>query len=183
MAKIDRLLTPGEHVHLVSREHGVVLLGPFLRAAAVVAAAAVGAILAAGLDLPAAVRLIPVLVAGLVAARGLLGLVRAVAGWQRRVLVVTDHRAVLLAGGRGRRAAIVPLSAISDVEIVCPAAGRMLHYGGVVVRSDGDSGLLFGLRRLPDPDLLLGLLLGLAEDRAAARPRWTPSALAPGAFR
>jgi hypothetical protein len=43
----------------------------------------------------------------------------------------------------------------------------MLHYGGVVVRSGGGSGLLFGLRRLPDPDLLLGLLLGLAEDRAA----------------
>jgi hypothetical protein len=74
---------------------------------------------------------------------------------------------VLLAGGLGRRAAIVPLSAISDVEIVCPTAGRMLHYGGVVVRSGGGSGLLFGLRRLPDPDLLLGLLLGLAEDRAA----------------
>jgi Bacterial PH domain len=183
MAKIDRLLAPGEHVHLVSREHGVVLLGPFLRAAAVVALAAVGAILAAGLDLPAAVRLIPVLVAAFVAAWALLGLMRAVARWQRRVLIVTDSRAVLLAGGMDRRPAIVPLSAISDVEIVCPAAGRMLHYGGVAVRSGAGSGLLFGLRRLPDPDLLLGLLLGLAEDRAAARPRWTPSALAPGALR
>jgi hypothetical protein len=182
MAKIDRLLAPGEHVHLVSREHGVVLLGPFLRAVVVVALAAAGAILAAGLDLPAAVRLIPVLVAALVAARGLLALVRAVARWQRRMLVVTDRRAVLLAG-RGRQAAIVPLSAISDVEIVCPAAGRMLHYGGVVVYTGGGSELLFGLRRLADPDLVLGLLLGLAEDRATARPRFTPSALAPGALR
>jgi hypothetical protein len=98
------------------------------------------------------------------------------------MLVVTDRRAVLLAG-RGGQAAIVPLSAISDVEVVCPAAGRMLHYGGVVVHRGGGSELLFGLRRLADPDLVLGLLLGLAEDRATARPRWTPSALAPGALR
>jgi hypothetical protein len=182
MAQIDRLLTPGEHVHLMSREHGVVLLAPFLRAAAIVALSAGGAILAAGLDLPAAVRLIPVLVAAAAAGRALVNLVRAVARWQRQVLVVTDRCAVLLAGGLGQRAAVVPLSAISDIEIVCPAAGRMLHYGGVVVHRGGRCDLLFGLRRLPDPDLLLGLLLGLAEDRAA-RPQWTPAQVAPAALR
>ncbi len=182
MAQIDRLLAPGERVHLQSREHGVVLLAPFLRAGTIVAFAAAGAILAAGLDLPAPVRLIPVLVAGVAAARALVSLVRAVARWQRQVLVVTDRRALLLAGGMGQRAAIVPLGAISDIEIVCPAAGRVLHYGGVVVRSGEGRGLLFGLRRLPDPDLLLGLLLGLAEDRPAA-PRWTPAPAAPGALR
>jgi hypothetical protein len=178
MAQIDRLLAPGEHVHLQSREHGVVLLGPFLRAAAILALAAAGAILAAGLALPAPVRLIPVLVAAAVAARALTTLVRAVARWQRQVLVVTDRRAVLL----GQRAAIVPLSAISDIEIVCPAAGRMLHYGGVVVGSGGRRGFLFGLRRLPDPDLLLGLLLGLSEDRRV-RPRLEPAGVARGALR
>jgi hypothetical protein len=165
-------------VHLQSREHGVVLLGPFLRAAAFLALAAAGAILAAGLALPAPVRLIPVLVAAAVAARALTTLVRAVARWQRQVLVVTDRRAVLL----GQRAAIVPLSAISDIEIVCPAAGRMLHYGGVVVGSGGRRGFLFGLRRLPDPDLLLGLLLGLSEDRRV-RPRLEPAGVARGALR
>ncbi len=178
MAQIDRLLAPGEHVHLQSREHGVVLLGPFLRAAAILALAAAGAILAAGLALPAPVRLIPVLVAAAVAARALATLVRAVARWQRQVLVVTDRRAVLL----GRGAAIVPLSAISDIEIVCPAAGRVLHYGGVVVGSGGRRGFLFGLRRLPDPDLLLGLLLGLSEDRRV-RPRLEPAGVARGALR
>ena len=178
MAQIDRLLAPGEHVHLQSREHGVVLLGPFLRAAAILALAAAGAILAAGLALPAPVRLIPVLVAAAAAARALATLVRAVARWQRQVLVVTDRRAVLL----GQRAAIVPLSAISDIEIVCPAAGRVLHYGGVVVGSGGRRGFLFGLRRLPDPDLLLGLLLGLSEDRRV-RPRLEPAGVARGALR
>ena len=178
MAQIDRLLAPGEHVHLQSREHGVVLLGPFLRAAAILALAAAGAILAAGLALPAPVRLIPVLVAAAAAARALATLVRAVARWQRQVLVVTDRRAVLL----GRRAAIVPLSAISDIEIVCPTGGRVLHYGGVVVGSGGRRGFLFGLRRLPDPDLLLGLLLGLSEDRRV-RPRLEPAGATRGALR
>jgi len=182
MPQIDRLLTPGERVHLISREHGVVLLAPFLRAAAIVALSAAGAILAAGLDLPAAVRLIPVLVAAAAAVRALVSLVGAVARWQRQVLVVTDSRAVLLAGSLGQRAAIIPLSAISDIEILSGAAGRALHYGGVVVRTGGRSGLLFGLRRLPDPDLLLGLLLGLAEDRAA-QPRWAAPVLAPSVLR
>ena len=106
MAQIDRLLSPDEHVHLVSREHGVVLVWPFLRAAMIVAGAAAAAIAAAGLDLPAAIRRVPVLAAAAVAAGALLRVVRVVSRWQRRVLVVTDHRALLLAGGLGSRAAM-----------------------------------------------------------------------------
>src|SRR6185312_6465315 len=126
---------PNEHVHLVSREHGVVLVWPFLRAAMILALACAGAIAAAGLDLPAAIRLVPVLAAAGLGA--LLRVVRVVSRWQRRVLVVTDRRALLLAGGLGSRAAIVPLQAIGDVEVYAPAAGRMLHYGGVVVGTGG----------------------------------------------
>jgi hypothetical protein len=183
MAQIDRLLAPGERVHLVTREHGIVLLWPFLRAAIVLAFAAAVAIAAAGLDLPAAIRLVPVLAAAAVAVGALLRVVRVVARWQRRVLVVTDRRAVLLAGGVGSRAAVVPLQAIGDVEVFAPAAGRVLHYGGVVVGAGGRRGLLFGLRRLPDPDLLLGLLLGLAEEREDARPRWSRPTLTPAPLR
>jgi hypothetical protein len=183
MGRIDRLLAPGEHVHLVSREHGVVLLRPFLRAAMIVAAAAAAAILIAGLGVLGPARLVLALVAAIAAAHGVARFARAVARWQRRVLIVTDRRAVLLSGGAGQRAAIVPLSAISDIEIVRPAAGRVLHYGGVVVGGGGRRGLLFGLRQLPDPDLLLGLLLGLADEGAGARPRRTPRAVTPAAAR
>jgi hypothetical protein len=152
---------------------------PFVRAAIILALAAAAAIAAAGLDLPAAIRLVPVLAAAALALGALLRVVRVVARWQRRVLVVTDRRALLVAGGLGSRAAIVPLQAIGDVEVFAPAAGRVLHYGGVVVGTGGRRGLLFGLRRLPDPDLLLGLLLGLAEEREAARPRWATLTPAP----
>jgi hypothetical protein len=172
MAPIDRLLAPDERIHLVSREHGVVLLRPFLRTAATVLLAAAVAIATAGLDLPAAVRLVPVLAAGAFATAALVRLARDVAGWQRRLLVVTDRRAVLVAGGLAQRAEMVPLSAISDIEIVCPAAGRVLHYGGVMVATGAGRAPLLGMRRLPDPDLLLGLLLGLAEESAPPRPRW-----------
>jgi hypothetical protein len=180
MGQIDRLLAPGERVHLVSREHGVVLLAPFLRAVTVIAASAAAAILAAGLGVLGPVRFVLAGLAALAAAHALLQLARSVARWQRRVLVVTDRRAVLLAGGLSQRAAVFPLSAISDIEIVRPAAGRVLHYGGVVVGGGAGRSLLFGLRRLPDPDLLLGLLLGLADESAGMRPRWSPAAAAPG---
>jgi len=181
MAQIDRLLAPGERVHLISREHGVVLLRPFVRAAAALGVLAVGAVAVAGLDVPAAVRVVPLALAGGAAALVLLRLTRDVARWQQRILVVTDRRAVLVAGALAQRAEVMPLAAISDIEIVCPAAGRVLHYGGVVVAAGGRRGLLLGMRRLPDPDLLLGLLLGLAEEAAHARPRWAPAA--PGALR
>jgi hypothetical protein len=180
MGQLDRLLAPGERVHLVSREHGVVLLAPFLRAVMVVAASAAAAILIAGLGVLGPVRLVLAGLAALAAAHALLQLARAVGRWQRRLLVVTDRRAVLLAGGLSRRAAVFPLSAISNIEIVRPAAGRVLHYGGVLVGGGAERTLLFGLRRLPDPDLLLGLLLGLADEGAGMRPHWSPAAAAPG---
>jgi membrane protein YdbS with pleckstrin-like domain len=182
MAPIDRLLAPGERVHLMSREHGVVLVRPFVGAAVVVAAAAAVAIAVAGQQALGPFRIVLAVAAALAAARALLHLVRAVARWQRRMLVVTDRRLVLFAGGLAQQAAVVPLHAITDIEIVRPPAGRMLHYGGVVVSSGGRRGLLFGLRRLPDPDLLLGLLFGLAEERPRPRRRLTRP-LVPGALR
>jgi hypothetical protein len=178
MGQIDRLLAPGERIHLVSREHGVVLVAPFVRAAVVVAAAAAAAILIARLAVLGPARLVLAALAALAAAHALLQLARSVARWQRRVLVVTDRRAVLLAGGLGQRVAVFPLSAISDIEIVRPAAGRVLHYGGVLVGGGAGRSLLFGLRRLPDPDLLLGLLLGLADESGGMRPRWRTAAAA-----
>lgn len=182
MAPIDRLLAPGERVHLMSREHGVVLVRPFLGAAAVVSAVAAAAIVVAGLQVLGPLRVVLAVAAALAAARALLQLVRAVARWQRRVLVVTDRRMLLLGGGPGRQVAVMPLHAITDIEIVRPPAGRMLRYGGVVVSSGGRRGLLFGLRRLPDPDLILGLLLGLEEERP--RPRRAPAGtLVHGALR
>ena len=174
MPPIDRLLARDEHVHLVSREHEVVLVRPFLRACIVLTACAYTSVRAAASGVPLPLRVLAVGVLGVIAVRTLARLARAVGGWQRRVLVVTDRRALLVHGGISRRVAALPLDAIHDLEIVRARPGWMLHYGGLVVSTGGRRDLMFGLRRLPDPDLLFGLLLGLADDlpEPSSPPRW-----------
>jgi hypothetical protein len=95
--------------------------------------------------------------------------------------VVTDRRALLIAGGLSRRVAVVPLDSVEEVEVRMSALGRMLRYGGLVVSAGGRRGLLFGLRRLPDPDLVFALVLGL-DERIAARPRRSQPVSAVGAL-
>ena len=174
MPPIDRLLARDEHVHLVSREHEVVLVGPFLRACIVLTACAYTAVRVAASGVPLPLRVLAVCVLGVIAVRTLVRLARAVGRWQRRVLVVTDRRALLVHGGISRRVTALPLDAIHDLEIVRARPGWMLHYGGLVVSTGGRRDLMFGLRRLPDPDLLYGLLLGLADDlpELSSPSRW-----------
>jgi hypothetical protein len=178
MPPLERLLARDEYVHLVSREHEVVLVGPFVRACVVLTACAYTAVRVAASGVPLPLRVLAVGVLGVIAVRTLLRLARAVGRWQRRVLVVTDRRALLLHGGISRRVAALPLEAIHDLEIVRARPGWVLHYGGLVVSTGGRRDLMFGLRRLPDPDLLFGLLLGLADDlpepSSPPRRRLTP---------
>ena len=56
MARADRLVSRSERIHLVSREHGVVLIRPFLRAAVVVAVGGAAALEASSSSLPAILR-------------------------------------------------------------------------------------------------------------------------------
>jgi Bacterial PH domain len=174
MAHVDRLLARGEHVHLVSREHEVVLVGPFLRASIVLTACCYAAVRVAAAGAPLPLRVLAVGVLGAVALRSLVRLAGAVGRWQRRTLVVTDRRALLVHGGVSRKVAALPLEAIHDIEAVRARPGWFLHYGGLVVSTGGRRDLLFGLRRLPDPDLLLGLMLGLADElpEPSPPPRW-----------
>ena len=166
MPRFDRLLAPNERLQLVSREHGVVLASPFAQTVVVVAAAAAAAFGGASLAAPDPVRRGVVLVAAGVACVAFLRLVRAVVRWQTSTLVVTDRRAMLVCGRVAPRVASLRLDSIDDIEITCSPPGRVLHYGRLIVSSGGRRGALLGLRRLPDPDLLLALLLGLT-----ARPR------------
>ena len=170
----ERLLLRDEHVHLVTREHEIVLVGPFLRACIVLTACSYASVRIAATGIPVPLRLLVVGILGLLAVRTLVRLARAVGRWQRRTLVITDRRALLVHGALSRRVAALPLDSIHDIEITRARPGWVFHYGGLVVSTGGRRDLLFGLRRLPDPDLLLGLLLGLADDLAepSAPPRW-----------
>jgi Bacterial PH domain len=174
MPSLERLLLRDEHVHLVTREHEIVLVGPFLRACIVLTGCSYASVRIAATGIPVPLRLLVVGILGLLAVRTLVRLARAVGRWQRRTLVITDRRALLVHGALSRRGAALPLDSIHDIEITRARPGWVFHYGGLVVSTGGRRDLLFGLRRLPDPDLLLGLLLGLADDLAepSAPPRW-----------
>lgn len=180
MPRLDRLLAPHERLQLVSREHGVVLAAPFAQTAVAVAASAALAYVAASSGAPGGVRRVAVLAAAGVAAIAFLRLVRVVLRWQTSTLVITDRRAMLVCGRVAPRVASLRLDSIEDIEINCSPAGRMLHYGRLIVSAGGRRGTLLGLRRLPDPDLVLALLLGLtARPRLRRRSRPRPAAPAP----
>ena len=69
----------------------------------------------------------------------------------------------MVGGGFSRRIAVLPLAAIEAVEARTDGLGRRFHYGGLMVTASGRRMPLFGLRRLPDPDLLFGLIMGLDQ--------------------
>jgi Bacterial PH domain len=175
MPAIDRLLAPSERVHLVTREHGVVLAPAFLRTSAGLAGLGALAYAAARAHVLGQARPAVAILAGAIAAALILLLVRRVLGWHARRLVVTDRRAMLVAGGLSRRVEVMPLDTIEAIEVRCSGLGRVLRFGGLVVTTRRRRGLLFGLQRLPDPDLVFGLVLGL-DDQIPASPRSSPSA-------
>jgi PH (Pleckstrin Homology) domain-containing protein len=175
MAALHRLLAPDERVHLVTREHGIVLVPAFLRTLLGLAMLTVVAVDVAGTRWLGPGRVAVAVAAGALAVWMLGGLVRVVMRWQTRRLVVTDRRALLLQGGLTRRVATLQLDAIDAIEVQSWALGRIVRCGGLVVTSEGRRAPLHGLRRLPDPDLVLGLVLGL-DERIPATPRRPASA-------
>ena len=71
MPPLDRLLARDEHVHLVTREHEVVLVGPFLRACIVLTACAYASVRIAASGVPLPLRLLAVGILGVLAVRTL----------------------------------------------------------------------------------------------------------------
>ncbi len=167
MGRAERLLAPGERVHLVTREHGVVLARPFARATLLLAACAAGGYAIALTTALGEVRVALLVVLAAVALRAWLRLALALVRWRARRLVVTDRKLVLESGALVRRAAVLRLSQLEDVETVSGGAGRLLRYGGLVVGVGGRERLLFDLAHLPEPDALAGLVLDLADEQAA----------------
>jgi Bacterial PH domain len=178
MASLERLLAPEERVHLVTREHGMVLAPAFLRALAGLTALGLLAHAAAATGRLGPLRVGVAVVAGALALVVIARLLRAVTAWHVRRLVVTDRRALLLSGGLSRRVAVVPLDTIEEIAVRRSAPGRLLRYGSLVVVASGRRGPLFGLRQVPDPDLVFGLVLGL-DGRIPSRPRRRPPMAVP----
>jgi hypothetical protein len=105
--RLTSIVSPTERIHLVTREHGIVLLRPFFRSTLAVALFGGCALELAGSPAPSPLRWAVAIVAGVIVSISLLGLVRRVMRWNRRRLVVTDRRVLMLSGTFSRRATAV----------------------------------------------------------------------------
>jgi hypothetical protein len=162
MGAVDHLLADGERIHLVTREHGVVLLGAFLRATATLLVVGGAAYELSGVHSLGLVPVVSALLAGVVSVRVLLRLIATVARWYSRRLIVTDRKVILLQGPLARRVTALPLRMVDEIEV--RRSGALGRCGALLVTSSGRRAPLLGLRRLPQPDLVMGLVLGLSGE-------------------
>jgi|tagenome__1003787_1003787.scaffolds.fasta_scaffold20929927_2 hypothetical protein len=169
MRHIDHLLRDRERVLIVTREHGVVLVRPFLRAALVVGAASAMAVALAGARWMWPAPALLAAAAGLAALRAVARLALQVGRWHTRRLVVTDRKVMYVRGALRRRVSALSLAAVDDVEVARRSRLLGISCGGLVVYAGGRHGTLFGLRRLPHPDRLLSLLVSLIDDEREPR--------------
>jgi uncharacterized membrane protein YdbT with pleckstrin-like domain len=139
------LADPDEQVYLDARRHGIVLLRPLARAAAVAILGLVGLALGWPLSAAGVVLLAVAAVAALAA----------VWRWDRTHVVLTTEKLFVVHGLLRRRAAAVRLAKVSTIELEQSLAGRLFGYGTVVA---GD----LEIECVPDPRELCGLVQRLS---------------------
>jgi hypothetical protein len=140
---VKRYLDPGEQVRLETRQHGVVLARPLLRA--VVLAGAGAALVVLGMPVAWPLGVPGAIAIGL----GALVALRAVLRWDRTLLVLTSRKLLVLHGVVRRRVAASSLGPGGAVEVEQGLVGRMLGYGTVVA---GELEVPY----VPDPSRLCG---------------------------
>ena len=130
-------------MRLETRQHGVVLARPLLRALVVAGAGA--ALIVVGMPVAWPLGIVGAVGLGL----GALIALRAVLRWDRTLLVVTSRKLLVLHGVVRRRAAASALGPGGAVEVEQGLVGRMLGYGTVVA---GELEVPY----VPDPTRLCG---------------------------
>ena len=77
--------------------------------------------------------------------------------WQRRHLVVTDRRLLLISGVLSRRIAVMPLRKVTDLTYEQPLVGRLFNtygWGTFVIESAGQDQAFHRIPYMPQPGLL-----------------------------
>jgi hypothetical protein len=144
----ERYLGEGESIVLEVRRHPAALARPLLEALGVVAAALViGSLLSphSGDDL---IDTVLGWVAVVFAARFAWSSV----AWFIDRVVVTDQRMFEVSGIVTRKVASMPLAKLTDITYRRTLAGRLLHYGDLVVETPGQEQALTHIDYLPNPD-------------------------------
>jgi uncharacterized membrane protein YdbT with pleckstrin-like domain len=147
-SSLDRYLAHDEQVVLEVRRHLAVLIGPALRLAVVIVAAAViGLVLT-----PGTTRGIVDTVCAAVALFFVLRLAWRVWEWWVDRIVVTDERIFEVSGVLTRRVASMPVARVTDMTYKRTIVGRILGYGEVIVESAGQEQGISSIDHIPQPD-------------------------------
>lgn len=154
MAISPKILSEGESIVLSTRTHIKALLGPFLVALLLLAAA----ILADRTFADGVVALVIWVLAGLLA---LWFVLRPVLEWLTATYTVTDRRLITRTGVLARRGHDIPLARISDVAFDKGIIDRMLGCGTLIISDASTNGrvLLHDIPRVEDTQRQLNELL------------------------
>lgn len=159
MAYPERLLSPGEVVHLEFRPHWQRIIVPTLITLAVIAAAV--AVLVLVEDSARWISLAILAVVWLVAA-----LPRYLDWWFTRY-VVTNERLIVRAGVLARRGKEIPLEVINDVAFKQSFLERMVRSGDLLIESAGEQGQS-RFTDVPRPEETQSQIYQLREKRTVA---------------
>jgi membrane protein YdbS with pleckstrin-like domain len=160
-ASVNRYLLPSEQQIITVRRHPAVLIGPSMLALA--------GLLVAGVLSATVLHANGVLVAIVwIAWLGLFAnLIWRAVNWAVDYFVVTSHRILLISGVLTRKAAMMPLTKVTDMSFQRSFSGRMLGYGEFIVESAGQDQALRTIDHIPYPEQLYlevcGMLFGSDE--------------------
>ena len=158
-------LLPGERVLLTARQHGVVLLRPFILTLLAVLAVLVSLLL---LRLEGELRLFFALVALLL---GVLILNLYYWRWHAHEYIVTDQRVILNEGVLARFSRSIAVDRIQDLTVYQGLWGRTWGFGDVELESAGREGGEW-LHFVPHPQQVRNLIFAQMEARRRAGPQW-----------
>ncbi len=155
-------LLPGEHPRVDVVLHWAVLLGPGLRAGAVLTPLFL--LWAYTGDTPLA----GLLGIAMVAVLGWFGW--RVAEWRHERFLVTDKRVLLVSGLLTRRVGMMPLLKVTDMTYERSWLGRRLGYGAFVMESAGQEQALHRVAYLPQPEVVSQTMFTLLFGAPAGGP-------------
>lgn len=158
MAYLDNLLSRGEQILYVARQHLFVLIANLateLTLIALLVAAGVASNMAfdsarvtfGGITASDLILLICVGISVVVLISGFLDYLR----WTVEQYVITDRRVIQVRGLLSRRIIDTPLEKITDVEIQQPFIGRLLNFGTVTFTTAAGEGGVHSLDRITAP--------------------------------
>jgi uncharacterized membrane protein YdbT with pleckstrin-like domain len=161
MRFIESLMSGGETVQLLTRQHWIVMLRTFVVGAVALTACAAAAVYGVRSTGDAGTVLAYVAVAGIAVVVALL--VASVARWSKRNYVITTRRVMVVDGLLTKRVSDSNLDKVNDITLSQSILGRALGYGDLRIITGSEAGI-DELPRIREPVRFQRVLLDNKED-------------------